>query len=31
MLIEPNYIEIVATELGFNNAQVKLVLELIAE
>ncbi len=31
MLQEPNYIQIVASELGFNNSQVELVLALIAE
>lgn len=31
MLEEPNYIENVASELGFQNSQVELILELIAE
>jgi len=31
VLDEPNYIEIIASELSFNNSQVQIVLELIAE
>jgi len=30
-LDEPNYIELIAKELGFNNSQVQIVLELISE
>jgi hypothetical protein len=31
ILDEPNYIENVSSELGFNNSQVQIVLELIGE
>ncbi|MBT3727198.1 hypothetical protein HOG21_06080 [bacterium] len=31
VLEEPNYIENVAAELGFNNSQVSIVIEFIAE